>query len=86
MAIVVMNLHFRVVIDDIYSAFKPYGEIIGCRLMVNDRFESKGYAFVTFKKESDASKAIQMMNGFKMYGRKINAAFANSRTGKNFYM
>lgn len=75
-----MNLHFRVNIDDLYTAFKPYGELTHCRMMINERHEPKGYAFLTFKRESEARKAVDMMDGFKMYGRKISASISTGKT------
>lgn len=80
--VALVNLHFRTSIDDIYRAFSPFGEITECRLMVNDRQESKGFAFVTYKNHMDATAAINNMNGFKMDGNNIVVSLSYQSTNR----
>ena len=48
--------------DDIYNVMKRFGEIVKVKIPMeelrNGRKRSKGFAFVTFKKEEQATKAI----------------------------
>ncbi len=74
----ITNLHFRTTIDDIYREFSKYGELVECRMMLNDRNESKGYAFVAYRRDRDATRAIQELDGFHMDGREIKVTWSTS--------
>ena len=86
----ITNLNFRTSIDDIYRAFSRFGTITECRMLLNDRGESKGYAFLGFAENRDATQAIETMNGFHMDGRAIKVGWstaeratdAKNRTGR----
>lgn len=46
------------------EAFSPFGEISACRIVRDSQtLKSKGYAFVSFAKRSEAESAITSMNG-----------------------
>ena len=72
----VTNLSFRTSIDDIYKAFSKFGKLVECRMMLNDRNESKGYAFIGFSEERDGMRAIEEMDGFHMDGRAIKVGWS----------
>ena len=74
----VTNLNFRTSIDDIYRAFSRFGTITECRMLLNDRGESKGYAFLGFADNRDAAAAIEAMNGFHMDGRVIKVGWSTA--------
>jgi RNA recognition motif-containing protein len=76
MSIAVTNLNFRTSVDDLFRAFSPFGEMNECRIVLNDRNESKGYAFVGYDRNRDAIEAIQSMNGFHIDGRSIRVGWA----------
>ncbi|OHT11842.1 hypothetical protein TRFO_18518 [Tritrichomonas foetus] len=81
--IAITNLNFRTSIDDIYQAFSKFGELTSCRLQLNDRNESKGYAFISYRRNREATEAINEMNGFHMDGREIRVAWSVSSQSKD---
>lgn len=78
-SIAITNLNFRTTVDDIYYAFSKFGEITECRLILSERNESKGFAFITYKRAHDANAALDQMNGFKIDGREIKVGRPKSR-------
>ena len=75
--IVITNLDFKVTVDDIYHLCQSFGEMVECRMIVNERNESKGYCFITFKNNQQAARARESLVGFKLYGREINVNYGN---------
>lgn len=65
--------------ETLKELFTQYGEISEC-IIINDRDtgRSKGFGFITFVKEEDAQKAIEM-NGKEIEGRTIVVNFAKPR-------
>lgn len=78
--IAITNLNFRTTVDDIYQAFSKFGKLNSCRLLLNDRNESKGYAFITYSLTREAQEAIHSMNGFHMDGREIRVDWSSSKS------
>jgi len=76
--IIVSNIHFRSTVDDLFAIFRPFGTITEMRLMLNERNESKGYAFITYARQADSVIAIREMNGFRIFGREIKVGWPNS--------
>jgi len=57
---------------DILNAFKVFGEILDVRLMRSKQDgRSLSYGFVTFKELNQAVKAMELMNGEVLIGRKL---------------
>lgn len=75
--IAITDLCFRTKVDDIYEAFRKFGEISDCHIVLNERNESCGYGFITYKSHRDAVAAINNMDNFCMDGRLIRVAFAS---------
>ena len=69
--ICISGLHFRTSVEDIFRAFSMFGDLLDCRLLINDRLESKKVAFAVYANESDAKRAIEFMNGYNIDGRQI---------------
>jgi len=64
------NLPYTTTEDDLRSLFSEYGEVSQVTLII-DRMSgrSKGFGFVEFVNEADATKAAEGMNGRDMQGR-----------------
>lgn len=74
--------------DTLREAFAPFGEISNCRIVRDPQtLKSKGYAFVSFVKKSDAESAIQAMNGQWLGSRAIRTNWSTRKppapSGKN---
>lgn len=72
------NLHFSLSEGDIEAIFGPFGAIEEVDLHREQTGKSKGFAFVQYKDEGDAERAIQNMNGFQLAGRSIRVAHSKS--------
>lgn len=73
--------------ETLREAFAPFGEISNCRIVRDPQtLKSKGYAFVSFVKKSDAESAIQAMNGQWLGSRAIRTNWSTRKppapTGK----
>jgi polyadenylate-binding protein len=51
--------------------FKPFGEIVSCKLETYHDGKSRGYAYVQFRNEEDAENALQSMNDREVKGKKL---------------
>lgn len=70
------GLPWSITNDTLRELFAQYGEITDCVVITDrDSGRSKGFGFVTFAKEEDAQKALEM-HGKEVEGRAIivNAA------------
>ena len=62
------------------EAFAPFGEISNCRIVRDPQtLKSKGYAFVSFVKKSEAEAAIQAMNGQWLGSRSIRTNWSTRK-------
>lgn len=69
--------------DSLKALFTQYGEITEAVLITDrDTGRSKGFGFVTFAKEEDAQKALEM-SGKEVEGRTIVVNKAKPRENRN---
>ncbi|XP_955384.1 RNA splicing factor, putative [Theileria annulata] len=64
---------------ELNQLFSPFGNIIDVALARTDNGESKGYAYIRFKRWNEAKEALNVMNGFDINGQQIKVAYANTR-------
>jgi len=72
MKVYVGNLSFSIDDEGLKELFSSYGEIEEVTV-IKDKYSdrSKGFGFVTFKKDESAKKAISEMNEKEVEGRKL---------------
>ncbi len=44
--------------EDLENQFKPFGDIISCKVSLNDDNTSRGYGYVCFKEPESAARAL----------------------------
>ncbi|KAI8585878.1 hypothetical protein HDU88_001137 [Geranomyces variabilis] len=66
--------------DALKAVFSQFGEILDIRMKTNIKL--KGQAFVTFKEEESATKALKEIQGFPLSGRPMDVQYARSRSDK----
>jgi len=73
------SLPWSITNESLKELFSQYGEVVEA-IIINDREtgRSKGFGFVTFAKEEDAQKALEM-NGKEIEGRTIVVNVAKPR-------
>ena len=72
MNIYVGNLDYKVKEDQLEEIFEEFGQVSSVKI-ISDKFtgRSKGFAFVTMEDDEDAGKAINELNGYKLFSRDI---------------
>ena len=73
------NLHPEITDMELFNYFRPYGDILSCRIM-KDIYsgESRGFAFISFKTKEDAKNAKETLNYQKIHGWEIRISFKKS--------
>ncbi|MBP5252101.1 MAG: RNA-binding protein [Treponema sp.] len=71
------NLSFATTEERLTETFSKIGNIESA-VIIKDREtgNSKGFGFVDFAEESDAAKAVAILNGKELDGRKIRVSYA----------
>uniref|UniRef100_A0A7S1M569 PABP n=1 Tax=Neobodo designis TaxID=312471 RepID=A0A7S1M569_NEODS len=58
----VKNIDPEITTRGLYDTFKEFGTVLSCKLATDDDGKSRGYGFVHFESESDATAAIDALN------------------------
>ncbi|ONM59809.1 Serine/arginine-rich splicing factor SC35 [Zea mays] len=76
-SLLVLNITFRTTADDLFPLFDKYGEIVDIYIPRDRRTgDSRGFAFVRYKYEDEAQKAVERLDGRLVDGREIMVQFA----------
>ena len=80
MNIYIGNLDYKVNEEDLRGIFEEYGDVSEAKI-ISDKYsgKSKGFGFVVMEKESDATKAINELNGATLENRKMVVNEARER-------
>ena len=72
--------------DDLHNLFSQHGEVEDL-IILKDRFtnRSKGFGFVTFANEDDATGAMDALNGYNLNGRDLVVNEAKPQQPRNRY-
>lgn len=75
----VKNLEDTIDDDKLRAEFAPFGTITSCKVMRDDKINSKGFGFVCYSTPEEATRSVTEMNG-KMLGNKpLYVALAQRR-------
>ena len=74
------NLSFSTTEESLKSAFAAFGTVLSVSI-IKDKVtgSSKGFGFVEYDDEADAQKAVSVLNGKELDGRKIRVNFAEEK-------
>lgn len=76
------NLEERIKVDELVDAlkelFSEYGEII--EIVAKTNLKAKGQAFIVFDDVESATKAIEEIQGFELFGKEMQLAYAKSKS------
>jgi RNA recognition motif-containing protein len=72
MNLFIKNLHESINAFHLELMFKPYGEVLSTKVLYDRASgEHKGSGFVEMKKEEDALKAIEALDGKEIQGKAL---------------
>ncbi|KAL3536186.1 hypothetical protein ACH5RR_004647 [Cinchona calisaya] len=69
--IFVKNLGDSIDNAKLQEMFKPFGNILSCKVVISDDGKTKGYGFVQFESEDAANSAIEKLNGYVVDGKEM---------------
>ena len=74
------NLSYQTAENDLQDFFSAAGNVSSVNLMM-DKFtgKSRGFAFVEFSSDSEATKAVEMFHGKELQGRPLTVNIARPR-------
>ncbi|KEP46803.1 heterogeneous nuclear ribonucleoprotein G RNA recognition motif protein [Rhizoctonia solani 123E] len=76
------NLSWGTTDDSLRDVFSEYGQVTDIIVMKDrETGRSRGFGFVTFSTEKEASDAAQALNGAEIDGRTLTVNPANARGG-----
>jgi RNA recognition motif-containing protein len=80
MNIYVGNLNYKVRDEVLREAFEEYGEVTTAKVVMDrETGRSRGFGFVEMAIDSEASNAIEELNGAELMGREIRVSMAKPR-------
>jgi len=75
----VKNLDDTVNDEKLNQHFSEFGKITSCKVMIDDKNNSKGFGFVCFTTPEEASKAVTEKHGSMLNGKPIYVALAERK-------
>lgn len=77
------NLSYTTTEDDLKTLFARAGQVASVALIADrDTGVSKGFAFVEMTTQTEAEKAISLLNGFTLGERELKVNMAKPREGR----
>lgn len=74
------NLSYNTTEDDLKEVFGAYGTLKEVTIIVDrETGRSRGFGFITFEDEKDATKAVDELNRSRLDGRTIGVEFAKDK-------
>jgi len=69
--IFIKNLDKNIDHKGLYDTFSAFGNILSCKIAVDDKSQSKGYGFVHYETKEAAQEAIAKVNGMMLNDKKV---------------
>jgi len=73
--IFIKNLDKKIDHKSLFDTFQQFGNILSCKIELDEHNESKGYGYIQFASQEVADKAIEKVNGKMLYGKKVFVGF-----------
>jgi len=69
--IFIKNLDKSIDHQTLYNTFQQFGQILSCKIELDDQKESKGYGYIQFATQEAAEKSTAKVNGMLLGGKKV---------------
>jgi len=69
--IFIKNLDKKIDHKSLFDTFQQFGNILSCKIELDETNESKGYGYIQFATQEAAEKAIDKVNGKMLNGKKV---------------
>jgi len=69
--IFIKNLDTSIDHKTLHDTFAQFGQILSCKIELDEKQGSKGYGYIQFATQEAADKATQMVNGMMLNGKKV---------------
>jgi polyadenylate-binding protein len=69
--IFIKNLDLEIGHKELHDTFSTFGNILSCKVALDDKGDSRGYGFVHFETSESAETAIQMVNDMMLGAKKV---------------
>ena len=76
----VSNLGFHTSEDDLRKLFEPFGQVSSAKVITDrETGKSRGFGFVEMASSTEASQAMNKLNGKEIEGRQISVTVAREK-------
>lgn len=72
--IFIKNLDLAITHRELYDTFSAYGNILSCKVAMDDKGQSKGFGFVHFENQESADLAIKQVNAMRIGAKEVYVA------------
>ncbi len=86
MNLYVKNLEDNVDDDKLRAEFAPFGTITSCKVMRDDKGNSKGFGFVCYSTPEEATRSVTEMNGRIIGTKPLYVALAQRRDVRKVWL
>jgi polyadenylate-binding protein len=69
--IFIKNLDKDIDHKTLHDTFQQFGQILSCKIELDEKNESKGYGYIQFATQEAAEKAVAKVNGMMISGKKV---------------
>jgi len=69
--IFIKNLDASIDHKTLHDTFAQFGQILSCKIELDEKQQSKGYGYIQFATQEAAEKSMQMVNGMMLNGKKV---------------
>ncbi|KAK8701943.1 hypothetical protein V6N13_020318 [Hibiscus sabdariffa] len=70
----------EIALQGLWFAFARHGDVVDAFISTKRNIKGRRFDFVRFSKKTDADRAIERLNGFKLFGSKITVSVAKYNT------
>jgi polyadenylate-binding protein len=83
--IFIKNLDLSIGHKELYDTFSDFGNILSCKVSLDENGHSKGFGFVHFENQESANRAIELVNDKLINNRRVYVGKFESKKERNLH-